>query len=378
MADSYFQARGLAIQLDDANQTVRIERDLLRIATEKATRGLGASSDADRVAGDLAQAQSQVDSLQAELHAAQRLLLILVGRGTELVENLPMHAADVGDPPPVPAALPGDLLTRRPDIREADWEMRSAALEAQSCAKEQVFPNLVLQPALGAARSVAPGVAIIPTSGGGFTFTPQQQTTSTDYWSYGVGLSAPVLDIPRLLQDAKAQGARTEEAVIAYEKAVQSAYGDAENALVRLSADEQRIKVLEDGETRAHRAYDAARNAYAIGLDDLTTVLSAEQTWRGDRSALTAERVQALRRAVQTYKAWAAAGPMSPRSPGPGRNETSAMTTMRWAIAGALALGLAACHTPKRRLRRRPRPERSRWCAWSCAPSPAGWWPREH
>jgi outer membrane protein TolC len=72
---------------------------------------------------------------------------------------------------------------------------------------------------------------------------------------------------------------------------------------VRLSADEQRIKVLEDGEARAHRAYDAAKQGYDLGFNDLTTALQAEQTWRGDRSALTAERVQALRRAVQTYKA---------------------------------------------------------------------------
>jgi len=113
----------------------------------------------------------------------------------------------------------------------------------------------------------------------------------------------PVLDIPRLLQDAKAQSARTEQAVIAYEKAVQTAYGDAENALVRFAADEQRIGILTDGEARARRAYDAARQGYDLGLTDLTTTLQAEQTWRSDRSALTAERVQALRRAVQTYKA---------------------------------------------------------------------------
>jgi NodT family efflux transporter outer membrane factor (OMF) lipoprotein len=297
VADGYFQARGAAIQLDDANESVRIDRELLRVAQVKADRGLGPTSDADRVAGDLAQAVSQADSLTAELHVDQRLLLILVGRGPEPVESLPM-SADVPDPPPVPQAVPGDLLQRRPDVREADWKMRAAAIRTK-LAKEQIFPNLVLEPAIGLARQVAPGIEYIPP----LTFVPQQQTTNTGFWSYGVGLSAPVLDIPRLLQDAKAQGARTEEAVIAYEKAVQSAYGDAENALVRLSADEQRIKVLEDGEARAHRAYDAAKQGYDLGFNDLTTALQAEQTWRGDRSALTAERVQALRRAVQTYKA---------------------------------------------------------------------------
>ncbi len=300
VADSYFVARGLAIQLDDANETMRIENELLRSTTIKAQRGLGPQSDADRIAGDLAQAKSQVENLKAQQHAAARLLLILVGRGREPVENLPL-AADVPDAPPLPKAMPGELLSRRPDVREADEKMRSAAIRTK-LAKEELFPNLTLQPALGLARQVAPGVGVLQ-SALGLMFFPQEQTTKTDYWSVGVNLDQPVLDIPRLLQDAKAQGARTEEAVVAYEQAVQDAYGDAENALVELSADETRIQILEEGEARAKRAYDAERTRFSLGVDDITTVLSAEQTWRTDRTELTAERVQALRRAVQTYKA---------------------------------------------------------------------------
>jgi len=216
------------------------------------------------------------------------------------VENLPL-AADVPDPPPLPDVVPGELLTRRPDVREADAQMRAAIIRTK-LAKEEVFPNITIMPALGVAHNVAPGVGVVE-SALGLLFFPQQQTTNTSYWSIGANIDQPVLDIPRILQDAKAQGARAEQAVIAYEKSVQTAYGDAENALVELSSDERRIKILEDGEARARRAYDDERIRYKAGLDDVTSVLSAEQTWRTDRSDLTGERVQALRRAVQTYKA---------------------------------------------------------------------------
>jgi outer membrane protein TolC len=93
VADSYFQARGLAIQLDDAGETLRIENELLRSTTIKAERGLGPQSDADRIAGDAAQAKSQVENLKAQEHAAQRLLLILVGRGSEPVVSRPRRGA---------------------------------------------------------------------------------------------------------------------------------------------------------------------------------------------------------------------------------------------------------------------------------------------
>jgi multidrug efflux system outer membrane protein len=299
VADSYFQARGLAIQLDDANETVKIETELLKTATEKFNRGLGPRSDPDRIAGDLAQARSQADGLRAQEHAAQRTLLILIGRGPDPVETLPLQA-DVPDPPPLPQAVPGEVLVRRPDVREADERMRAAVIQTK-LAKEQLFPNLTINPAIGIAHQVMPGVGVaslVP-----LILFPQQQTTNSAYWSYGIGVSQPVLDIPRLLQDAKAQSARAEEAVVAYEQAVQQAYGDAENALVELASDERRISILEDGEARARRAYDDERIRYGAGLDDVTAVLSAEQTWRTDRSQLTAQRVQALRRAIQTYKA---------------------------------------------------------------------------
>lgn len=307
VADNYFQARGLAIQLADARETARIEGELERVAAAKATYGLGASSDADRVAGDLSQANAQVESFQAQLHVAQRQLLILVGRPFEPAASLPVDT-EVYGPPAIPAAVPGDLLARRPDVRESEEKF---IVEAGTAKLKHlaIFPTFTLLPALGLQSQTAPGVGFIPPT----TLIPEQQTTSLGFWTVAGGVTVPVLDIPRLLYDAKAEDARTEQAAIAYEKTVQTAYGEAENALITLAASERGADVLEAGEARAHRASDAARRLYGMGLDDITSALSAEQAWRTTRSALTSARVQALRQAVATYKAlgggWASTSP---------------------------------------------------------------------
>src|SRR5579871_1333919 len=80
VADQLFQARGLAIQLEDARESARIQRQLLDIAHTKAARGLGSSADADQVAAEAAQADAEVADLESQLHAARRTLLVLVGR----------------------------------------------------------------------------------------------------------------------------------------------------------------------------------------------------------------------------------------------------------------------------------------------------------
>jgi outer membrane protein TolC len=292
---------------------VRIDQSLFNVAQRKSDLGLGARSDADQLAGELAQARSQAEDLKAQLHMAQRELLILVGHGVDPTASLPMDA-QAPDAPKPPAAIPGDLLARRPDIRESEAHLRVQAGTGK-LRHLAVFPTFTLLPGLGVSSVTQPGVAFIPPT----TLIPSQQTTDLGFWSLGAGVSVPVLDIPRLLYDAKAEDARTEQAVIAYEKTVQTAYGEAENALVNLGAGERAVGVLADGEARARRAFADSQTRYRMGLDDLTAMLSAEQTWRATRSALTSERVQALRRAVQTYKALGGGWAFAAASGAPGK-----------------------------------------------------------
>jgi len=284
VADSYFEARGLAIQLEDARESARIRQGLFDIATKRAERGLAATSDADQVAGDLAQARSQVARLEADLQAARRGLLILVGRATEPTGAMPVSLA-LDAPPAPPATLPSDLLARRPDVREAQARVASAAGRL-GVANRAFLPIFTLRPGLGWSRTEQPGF-----------------TSSTSNWSIGLGAVQPVLDIPKLLYDLKVEDARTEQAVIAYEKAIQTAFGEAESALLRLDADRRQVALLSAGEARAERAYKAAKIRYDSGLDSLQDTLTVEQSWRAVRSQLTAAQVQALRRAVQSYKA---------------------------------------------------------------------------
>jgi len=291
VAQSYFQARGLAVQLDDARQTERINTSLRDFAVKKSNAGLIATSEADRAEADLASTQARVSNLEAQLDSARRSLLILIGRGTEPLASLPVDARlDLA--PPVPATIPGELLGRRPDVREAQARLASASgtLKINELA---LLPTFNITPGLGLSKSVSP-------SFGGGSGT---SSTSTSTWTIGANASIPVLNIPALLADIDAQNARTQQAAIAFEKAIQTAYGEAENAMLQLAADQRRIDVLTAGEARAERAYNANRKGYALGLIDLTTTLQAEQSWRLSRTALTDARTDALLHAVQTYKA---------------------------------------------------------------------------
>ena len=283
-ADAWFQAKGLAIQLADARETARLEKDLFDVADKRAKVGIAATSDADRIAGDLAQANAQVTALEAQLQVEKRALLILAGRIVEPTANV-NAAPQVGEPPAIPATRPSDLLQRRPDVRGAQQAVRSQSNQKILDALA-LFPSFNFTPGLGWQKIKQPG------------FSSESQN-----WVLGGTVTQPILSIPRLLAEWKAQDARTEQAVITYEKTVQTAFQESESALVNLDADRRRVAILTDGEVRARRAYTAARLGYDRGLTDLTSTLQAEQSWRATRTQLTSAQVQALRRSVQAYKA---------------------------------------------------------------------------
>ncbi|HTI66742.1 MAG TPA: TolC family protein [Caulobacteraceae bacterium] len=283
VAQSLFQARALAVQRADAGETARIAGELARVGRIRAERGLGPQADAARFQSNLDTAQSEIIRIDAALAVAKRTLLVLLGRGADPLDSLTVEArADA--PPRVPASTPGDLLARRPDVRQAQARLQ---VETASVALSRLalFPTFTLQPGASLSRSFG------------------ATDSSTSVWSIGVGAVVPLLDRPRLLAELGAEKARGEQAVIAYEKAVQTAYGEAANALTTLQADQDRLVRLESADTQARFAFDAANRGYQAGLSDMTALLDAERTWRAARTALNGLRAQALQDAVAAFKA---------------------------------------------------------------------------
>jgi len=283
IARSLFQARGLAIQIDDARASANIQYRLLDLLTQRADRGLAPRSEVDRVEADLAQAEALVAELTAALDASRRSLLVLVGAGTQSVSML-VVTATISAPPAIPAGLPGELLLRRPDVREAEARLQ-AAIGNVRLDELAFFPRLSLRPT------------------GALSYTAGDFGGLQAIAGLTAGLTTPLFDRKRLHAQLGASSARAEGALLAYERTVQTAYSEADQALIRLAADRARIARLETGAAAAERSYAAALRRFELGFSDLQTVLDAEQVVRGARTALTTARLEEMQRSVQAFQA---------------------------------------------------------------------------
>ena len=296
VADQLFQARGAAVQLDNARETLRIRDQLRRAVAVRAERGIAPRADLDRVDTDLATAQADAAAAEAQLFVARRSLLTLLGRAGDRLDSVPITGT-LTDAPAVPAGLPADLLVRRPDVLEARAQLESALGRLRTVELAQL-PTITLTPSAG--LNVTRGVF----------------RATTGFWSIGASLLVPLLDRARLRAQVGQADARTEQAVLAFERSVQTAYSEADRLIAQLATDRRRVAALATGEVRARSSYDAALTQYRLGLTDLTTLLDVEASWRAARTQTSAARVDALSRSVQLFKALG--GGWTPARPDPG------------------------------------------------------------
>ncbi|MEY2928414.1 MAG: hypothetical protein RL367_2891, partial [Pseudomonadota bacterium] len=302
VGSTLFRTRLIAVQLAEAKDGLRIARDLASTATLGQAHGLVAGQDVARLQTNVAASEAELSRLNAELRNSKRSLLILTGTPDAPTSGLVIDAL-LANPPALPAQVPAQLLARRPDILSAELAVQSAA-QSVKISRLALFPQLTLQPGVGITAIASPA-------------------GTTGFWSLAAGLTMPVLDRPKLLASLRVSQARGVEAVIAYERSVQTGFGEAERALTSVAADRERVEQLGRAAASARYAFDAASKGYQRGLTDLTTLVQVEQVWRQNRAALSTARATLLTDSVSAIRAlgggWQADDPTMPPSLLPGK-----------------------------------------------------------
>jgi outer membrane protein TolC len=164
--------------------------------------------------------------------------------------------------PPVSVAVgvPADLLRRRADVRRAEREL--AAEHARvGVAEGDLYPRLVLFGNVG--------VAADETS----TLFESESVT----YSWGPSLRWNLFDAGRLKNRVVAQEARTEQALVRWERTVLHALEESENAMTGFVREQERRDALQNATTEARRAVEISRSQYAAGLTDFQNVLINER-----------------------------------------------------------------------------------------------------
>lgn len=264
-ARTYVELRAFQLRLEIARRNVSLQEQTLELVSAREAAGLVGERDVAQAATNVEVTRSRLPELETGLRAAENRLAVLLGRAPGTLP--PELAAALAAPGAVPRAptsfaigVPADLLRRRADVRRA--ERRLAAETARvGVAEGDLLPRLSLFGSLG-----------VSSDG-----TDELFESDSVFSGIGPSLRWNLFDGGALRNQLRAQDARAEQALIAWERTVLGALEEAENAMTGFLREQVRRSSLGLAADQARRAVELSRTEYEAGLSDFQSVLSSER-----------------------------------------------------------------------------------------------------
>jgi NodT family efflux transporter outer membrane factor (OMF) lipoprotein len=257
LAQDYFQLCALDAQKELLEQTVAAYERILTLTKNRYARGVASRADVLQAETQLKSTQAQALDLGVQRAQLEHAVAVLVGKPPS-VFAIPVTPL-TQTPPPVPVAVPSELLERRPDIAAA--ERRVAAANAQiGVAVAAFYPTVTLS-----------GL-------GGYQASHQADwlTWPSRFWALGAAISETVFDAG--LRRAQTDQARAayEATVASYRGTVLTGFQEVEDNLAALRVLEEEAKVQDEAVQAAQQSVKVSTNQYKAGIISHLALLVVE------------------------------------------------------------------------------------------------------
>lgn len=232
---------------------------ILDITRQRKAAGIGTDIDVAQIETTLPAGRRQLEQSAESLALLRNQLAALTGKGPAAGAALTRPGLRLDQPLAIPAALPADLIGRRPDIAAQRWRVEAAAQRIDA-AKAEFYPNVNL-------------VAFAGFQAFGFSHFLD---ANSDIRGASPALSLPIFAGPRLRAQLGSQTAVYDGAVEQYNASVINAMSDVANAVTRARSLAKQHQLTVQALATAQRARDLAEKAYKAGMSDAINMLNTQ------------------------------------------------------------------------------------------------------
>jgi multidrug efflux system outer membrane protein len=285
VATDYFVLRQFDLELEISKRTLKSRRDSLQLVQTLEQHGVNSLLDVRQSEQLVYTAAAEIPDLERQITQQENAISILLGtnpgdipRGLKLTEQ--PHA------PEVPVGLPSALLSRRPDIVQAEQNLIAANAQI-GVARAAYFPQITLTGVGGYQSSALTSLFTGPAG----------------LWNLAASASQPIFQGGRLKNNVRFTQAQQQQFLLLYKQAVQGAFRDVSNALTAYRKNREfRI----EQEHLVNAAQDAARLSevrFKAGTTDYLEVLTNNTNYFSAELGLAQAEGNELTSLVQLYQA---------------------------------------------------------------------------
>jgi multidrug efflux system outer membrane protein len=285
VARAYFELLELDEQLAIAQRTRDSYERTFKLFDDQYAGGLASKLEVSRAKLSLRSVAATIPDVERQIALKENEISVLLGRNPgAIARTSTLTAQEV--PVDIPVGLPSTLLERRPDLRAAEQQLRSANAQI-GVAVGDFFPKVGLTAIYGGVSSDLNGLL----------------KNSANVWSAAASAAGPAFTAGRLTGRYRQAKAVTEEAKIEYQQTALNAFREVSDALIsQRRYEEGRVEQAQAVEA-GREAVDVAMVRYKEGKASYYEVLEAQQQLYPAENTLS--RVEVGRRiaVVQLYKA---------------------------------------------------------------------------
>ena len=300
VGNNYVVLRSLDARLAIARETVRARSESLRIAKSRVGSGYSPKLELEQTQAEYDATAQIVPQIELAIARTEGALSLLVGETPRTIDR--GVALDRLTVPAIPGDLPSELLRRRPDVAQTEYQL-AASDKNLAAARKRFLPQVRLTSAAGAAFStlLADPITI---------------------WSVGGSILAPIFQGGRLTAQADAAGAQRDQAAFAYRRTALNAFREVEDALAAVKRVDEQISFAQSQRDALAEGLRLATNRYREGYSPYLEQLDAQRGLLGAELSLIQLRADALTARIQLFQAmgggwtWAPCGtPDAPCAP---------------------------------------------------------------
>lgn len=285
VAGAYLTERETREQLAVARRSLKAARKTYELTKRSFKAGVLSQLSVNSAETQVQAARTAVANYEQQLAQAQNNLVLLVG--CPLPHNLP--APRPFNPQiclsEIPAGLPSDLIARRPDILEAEHQLKAANANI-GAARAAFFPSITLTGQAGTASSTLEGL-----------FAPGSQA-----WSFSPQIVWPIFAAGTAWNELKATEAAKRIEVANYQKTIQTAFREVADDLAARTTVQMQLAANHAAFRAEQKNYRLAQASFRSGVDSALDVLSAQQTLDAARQNLILSQYSRLFSLINLYQ----------------------------------------------------------------------------
>ncbi|HXE98677.1 MAG TPA: AdeC/AdeK/OprM family multidrug efflux complex outer membrane factor [Dongiaceae bacterium] len=285
VADGYLSLAADQERLKLAKDTLASQQESYQLVERRFEAGVSSAIDLQQARTSVEAARVDIARFTTLIAQDENALSLLVGSQIPADLLPPALSATLTAVKDVPPGLPSDVLLRRPDILQAEGQLKGANAN------------------IGAARAAFfPRISLISSVGFGSTELSGLFKSGSFAWNFAPSISLPIFDGGSNKANLKIAEVDRDIMVARYEKAIQSAFREVADALAERGTIDELLAAQQSLTDAAGERYRLSLARFEKGVDSHLNVLDSQRSLYAAQQAMIGARLSRLANMVTIYK----------------------------------------------------------------------------